>query len=168
MESKSNKEKIITHIKNIIGIFLKYLKYSVIDGIIIAVANYIFMLYMKMPWKIGISILMGITNLIPSVGPVAGAIVGGVVLAFYDIKQALWFLAFTAIFQTIDGLIIKPKLFGDSFGISGVWMLIAMIVGGGVFGVLGIIFVVPVVAIGKYLIKNVYLPYKHKDDSSQE
>ncbi len=154
MESKSNKEKIIIHIKNIIGIIIKYLKYSIIDGIIIGVANYLFMLYMEMPWKIGISILMGITNLIPSVGPVAGAIVGGVVLAFYDIKQALWFLAFTAILQTIDGLIIKPKLFGDSFGISGVWMLIAMLIGGGVFGVLGIIFVVPVVAIGKYLIKK--------------
>ena len=168
MESKSNKEKIIIHIKNIIGIFLKYLKYSVIDGIIIAVANYIFMLYMEMPWKIGISILMGITNLIPSVGPVAGAIVGAVVLAFYDIKQALWFLGFTVVLQTIDGLIIKPKLFGDSFGISGVWMLIAMIIGGGVFGVLGIIFVVPVVAIGKYLIKNVYLPHKHKEDFKKD
>lgn len=168
MESKSNKEKIIIHIKNIIGIFLKYLKYSVIDGIIIAVANYIFMLYMEMPWKIGISILMGITNLIPSVGPVAGAIVGAVVLAFYDIKQALWFLGFTVVLQTIDGLIIKPKLFGDSFGISGVWMLIAMIIGGGVFGVLGIIFVVPLVAIGKYLIKNVYLPHKHKEDFKKD
>lgn len=165
---QKNTEKIIMHIKNIIGIVLKYLKYSIIDGIIIAVANYIFMLYMEMPWKIGISILMGVTNLIPNVGPVVGAIIGGVVLAFYDIKQALWFLGFTVIIQIIDGLIIKPKLFGDSFGISGIWMLIAMIVGGGVFGILGIIFVVPVVAIGQYLIKNVWLPHKHNDDSSQE
>lgn len=168
MESKSNNDKLITHIKNIFGIIIKYLKYSIIDGIIIGVLNYLFMLYMEMPWKIGISILMGITNLIPSVGPVAGAIVGGVVLAFYDIKQALWFLGFTVVLQTIDGLIIKPKLFGDSFGISGVWMLIAMIIGGGVFGVLGIIFVVPVVAIVKYLIKNVYLPYKHKEDFKKD
>ena len=80
MESKSNNDKLITHIKNIIGIIIKYLKYSIIDGIIIGVVNYLFMLYLEMPWKIGISILMGITNLFPSVGPVIGAIIGGVIL----------------------------------------------------------------------------------------
>ena len=157
-------DKIITHIKNIIGIIVKYLKYSVIDGIIIGIVNFIFMYVMEMPWKIGISILMGITNLVPNFGPVIGAVIGGIVLAFFDIKQALWFLGFTVILQTIDGLFIKPKLFGDSFGISGVVMLIAMIIGGAVFGIFGMIFVVPVVAIAKYLIKDVLLPNKHKDD----
>ena len=111
---------------------------------------------MEMPWKIAISILMGVTNLVPSVGPVVGAVIAGVVFAFYDIKQALWFLGFTVILQTIDGLFIKPKLFGDSFGIPGIWMLLAMIVSGAIFGVPGLIVVVPVVAIAKYLIKHVF------------
>ncbi|SFN97961.1 protein of unknown function DUF20 [Pseudobutyrivibrio sp. UC1225] len=157
-------ENLLTHIKNIIGIIVKYLKYSVIDGIIIGAANYTFMYFMEMPWKIAISILMGVTNLVPNFGPVVGAIIGGVVLAISDVKQALCFLGFTVVLQTVDGLFIKPKLFGDSFGISGVFMLIAMIVGGGLFGIFGMIFVVPVVAIAKYLIKDVLLPNKNKKD----
>ncbi|MBR5637012.1 MAG: AI-2E family transporter [Pseudobutyrivibrio sp.] len=157
-------ENLLTHIKNIIGIIVKYLKYSIIDGIIIGAANFVFMYFMEMPWKIAISILMGVTNLVPNFGPVVGAIIGGVVLAISDVKQALWFLGFTVVLQTIDGLFIKPKLFGDSFGISGVYMLIAMIVGGGLFGIFGMIFVVPVVAIAKYLLKDVLLPNKNKKD----
>ena len=157
-------DNLLTHIKNIIGIIVKYLKYSIIDGVIIGAVNFIFMDFMEMPWKIAISILMGVTNLVPNFGPVVGAIIGGAVLAFSDIKQALWFLGFTVVLQTVDGLFIKPKLFGDSFGISGVFMLIAMIVGGGLFGVIGMIFVVPVVAIAQYLIKDVLLPNKHKKD----
>jgi predicted PurR-regulated permease PerM len=157
-------ENLLTHIKNIIGIIVKYLKYSIIDGIIIGAANFVFMYFMEMPWKIAISILMGVTNLVPNFGPVVGAIIGGVVLAISDVKQALWFLGFTVVLQTVDGLFIKPKLFGDSFGISGVFMLIAMIVGGGLFGIFGMIFVVPVVAIAKYLIKDVLLPNNNKKD----
>ena len=153
-------EKILTHIKNILVIILKYLKYSVIDGIIIGVVNFIFMYFMEMPWKIAISILMGVTNLVPNFGPIVGAVIGGIVLAISDVKQALWFLGFTVVLQTIDGLFIKPKLFGDSFGISGVIMLIAMIIGGGLFGILGMIFVVPVVAVARYLIKDVLMSDK--------
>ena len=147
-----NKEKIIIHIKNIFGIVKAYFKCSIIDGIIIGVSNYLFMLYMEMPWKIAISILMGITNLVPNFGPIIGAILGGIVIAIYDIKQALWFLGFTVILQTIDGLVIKPKLFGKSFGISGVLMLIAMIIGGAVFGVVGMVLAAPAVAIARYII----------------
>ena len=158
-----DKEKIITHIKNIFGIIVNYLKCSIIDGFIVGAVNFIFMYFMEMPWKMGISILMGITNLVPNFGPVVGAIIGGAVLAFYDVKLALWFLGFTVVLQTIDGLFIKPKLFGESFGISGVVMLIAMIIGGVLFGFWGMIFVVPVVAIARYLIKNVFLPKKQDD-----
>ena len=158
------KDSIITHIKNIIGIVLKYLKYSIIDSVIVGVINYIFMLYMKMPWQILISILIGITNLVPNVGPIFGAIIGGVVIAFYDVKQALWFLGFTVILQTIDGLVIKPKLFGSSFGISGVWMLIAMMVGGAIFGVVGLVLAAPAAAIIKYIIKDIILPQRHNKE----
>ena len=146
------KDEITTHIKNIFGIVKEYFRCSIIDGLIVGAANYLFMWYMEMPWKIGISILMGITNLVPNIGPVVGAILGGVVIAFYDIKQALWFLVFTVILQAIDGLVIKPQLFGKSFGISGVLMLITMIVGGALFGVAGLVLAAPAVAIIRYII----------------
>ncbi|MCR5771741.1 MAG: AI-2E family transporter [Butyrivibrio sp.] len=162
ISSTDKNEKIINHLKNIFGIIKTYFKCSLIDSLIIGVANFVFMFVMSMPHSILISIIAGITNIIPNVGPVIGAAIGGVILMFYDTKLALCFLAFTVILQILDGLIIKPKLFGESFGISGIWMFIAMLVGGGVFGVVGMILVVPVVAIVQYLYKNVYLQYKKR------
>ncbi len=160
MDDEKNKIILKNHIKNIVGIFAKYFKYSFIDSLIIGICNMIFMLIMGMPHSILISVIIAITNIIPNVGPVIGAVFGGVILMFYDTKMALWFLIFTIVIQIADGLVIKPKLFGDSFGISGIVMLVAMLIGGGVFGVVGMVLVVPVIAIVKYLYKNVYLSNK--------
>lgn len=163
-EDKETKEKIQTHLKNIWEIIVKYFKCTMIDSLIIGVVNYVFMLILGMPHSILISIIMGITNIIPNVGPVIGGAIGGIILMFYNSDQALWFLIFTVVLQAIDGIIIKPKLYGESFGISGLWMLVAMLVGGGIFGVVGLVLIVPIVAIAQYLYKNVYLPYKNKKD----
>ncbi len=160
--SEESPKTISDHLKNIVGIIGKYFKYSLIDSLIIGVANFVFMLVTSMPHSILISVIMGVTNIIPNVGPVIGAIIGAVILMFYDAKYVLWFLIFTVILQALDAVFIKPKLFGSSFGVSGLWMLIAMLVGGGLFGVVGMVLVVPVVAIVQYLYKNVYLPYQKK------
>ncbi len=151
----NNDNNLISHTKNIFGIFIDYVKSSFVDSIIIGIANFIFMWAMEMPWKILISILMAIANLIPSIGPVIGALICGGILAFFDMKQALWFLGFTLVLQIIDGFIIRPKLFGDKFGVSGVLMLIGMIAGSAFFGIPGLVLVVPVIAIVRYLWKHV-------------
>lgn len=150
-------EKVITHIKNIFEIVRKYIGCTIIDSFIIGIANYIFMLCMGMPWKVLISVLIGITNIVPNFGPIVGALIGGIVIAFYDIHQTLWFLLFTIILQTIDGLLIKPKLFGKSFGISGIWMLLGMIIGGAILGVVGFVLAPPMVAIIRYIIKDIIM-----------
>jgi len=160
-----NKEKIINHLKNILGIIKKYFKCSLIDSLIVGALNMILMLILGMPHSILISIIVGITNIIPSIGPVIGAAIGGVILMFYDTKLALWFLVIAVVIQILDSLIIKPKLFGQSFGISGIWMFIALFIGGGVFGVAGMILVVPVIAIVQYLYKNVYIPYRNSKNA---
>ncbi len=168
LRDEETKKEIIEHIKNIGEIIVKYFKCTLIDSAIIGVVNFIFMMITSMPHSILISFIMAFTNIVPNIGPVFGAIIGGIILMFYDTTQAIWFLVFTVILQAIDGLIIKPKLFGDSFGVSGVVMLIAMLIGGGVFGIVGMIFVVPVVAIAQYFYKKVYLPHKNidKDNNS--
>ncbi|MCR5032213.1 MAG: AI-2E family transporter [Lachnospiraceae bacterium] len=168
LREDENKTTRSEHLKNILGIITKYFKWTLIDSAIIAVVNAAVMVFLKMPHSILISVIMGITNIIPNVGPVIGAVVGGVILMFYDVKQALWFLILTVILQIVDGLWLKPKLFGESFGISGVWMLIAMVVGGGIFGVVGMVLVVPVVAIVQYLYKKVYLPWKKGQDGRND
>ncbi len=155
-KDEETKGKIVNHIKNIWEIFVKYFKCTVIDSLIIGVANYIFMLITSMPHSVLISVIMAITNIIPNLGPVIGAIIGGVILMFYDTKQALWLIVFTIILQILDGFVIKPKLYGSSFGVSGIVMLIAMLIGGGIFGVLGLVLVVPAVAVIQYLYKSYY------------
>lgn len=163
MNNEELKNSITKHTKNIIDIVVKYFKCTILDSLIIGVVNFIFMAVLGMPHAILISIVMAITNIIPNIGPVFGAIIGGAILMFYNTDQALWFLIFTVILQAIDGILLKPKLYGNSFGISGIWMLIAMVLGGGIFGVVGMVLVVPVVAIVQYLYKNVFS--KHKDDN---
>ncbi len=158
------KEDLKTHLKNIGGIMVEYLMGTAIDSLIIGVITLIFMLVMKMPFSILISIVVGATNFIPTFGATLGALIGGVILFFNDPKLAMWFLIFTVVLQLVDGLFIKPKIFGKSFGVSGFLMLIVMVIGGGLFGVVGMILCVPVVAIVDYLYKNVYLPKKNKND----
>ena len=77
-------------------------------------------------------------------------------------------MIFVMIIQAIDGYLLKPKLFGDTFGISGLWILIAVIVGGRIFGVIGIILAIPVVAILDYLIKNVWMVRRKKKEEEIE
>ena len=149
------KEEIKDHLKNIGRILVEYLKGTAIDSLIIAVANLIFMLVMKMPFSILISVIVGITNIIPNVGPALGGLFGAMILFFKDPKMALWFLIFTVVLQLIDGLILKPKIFGKSFDISGVVILIVMVIAGFCFGIVGLVVCVPVVAIIKYIIKNI-------------
>ena len=102
--------------------------------------NFIFMSIVGMDYALLISVVVGVTNMAPTFGPIVGAVVGAFILVLVNPWYALWFLIFTVILQTIDGYIIKPKLFGDTLGVSSIWILITLVVGGRMFGVAGILF----------------------------
>lgn len=156
-------EHTLVHIRKIDSIITKYLMFSIIDGIIIGIINAIFMSVFGMEYTGLVSVIVGVTNLIPTFGPIIGAVIGAVILLLTNPMHALYFLIFTLVLQTFDGYILKPKMFGETFGISGLWILIAIIVGGRIFGILGIVLAIPCVAIGDYLIRNVYLAaHNHK------
>ena len=104
-----------------------------------------------------ISFIVGVTNLAPTFGPIVGGAIGGSILVLANPLSALWFIIFTIILQTLDGYVIKPKLFGDSLGVSSIWILIAIIVGGRMFGVVGIMIAIPVAAIIDYIYKEYFL-----------
>jgi predicted PurR-regulated permease PerM len=104
-----------------------------------------------------VSVIVGLTNLAPTFGPLVGAIIGAFMLVFVNPWWALWFLIFTAILQTIDGYIIKPKLFGNTLGVSSLWILISIIVLGRMFGVAGILLAIPFAAIFDILYKEIVL-----------
>ncbi|HBH70960.1 MAG TPA: AI-2E family transporter, partial [Lachnospiraceae bacterium] len=98
-------------------ILIRYIIFDLLDGLIIGVANAVFMVIAQMPYIALISIVVGVTNLAPTFGPIVGAVIGGFILLMVNPWYALWFLIFTVILQTIDGYVLKPKLFGGSLGI---------------------------------------------------
>ena len=140
------------------NIVTKFIIDDLVDALIVGVLNFLFMTVMKMPYAVLISVVVGITNLAPTFGPFVGAFIGGFVLLFADPAHTIPFLIFTLILQLCDGYIIKPKLFGDALGVPGVWMVSGIVVGGEMFGVIGILMAVPMVGI----ITFVYRDYINK------
>ena len=132
-------------------ILIRYIGGDLLDGILVGIVNYVFMLIMGMPFGVLISVIVGVTNLAPTFGPIVGAIIGAFILVLVNPWHALWFLIFTIILQTLDGYVIKPKLFGSALGVSSVAILIALIVGGRIFGVIGILLAIPAAAIFDYV-----------------
>jgi predicted PurR-regulated permease PerM len=91
--------------------------------------------------------MMGILNIIPTFGPMIGGAIGIFVLVLDKPINALWFFIFICIWQSIDGMIIKPRLFKGSLGLPAVWTLVLIILGGKIAGMAGIILAIPIAAI---------------------
>ncbi len=140
------------------SILLQYIAFDLLDGVIVGVANFVFMLLLKLPYNTLISVVVGVTNLAPTFGPIVGCILGAFVLLLVNPWYALWFVIFTIVLQTVDGYIIKPRLFGGQLGVPAVWILIAIIVGGRMFGVVGILLSIPAAAIIDFMFKEGLLP----------
>lgn len=151
-------------------IFIRYIGYNLLDGMIVGVVNGIVMLILQMPYVTLISVVVGVTNLLPTFGPIIGAVIGAFILVLNRPVYALWFLILTIVLQTIDGYVLKPKMFGGSMGIPPVWTLIAIIIGGKLFGVMGIFLAIPVAAVISFLYKERFLPWlkNRKQTSEQE
>lgn len=151
-------EEVLGHIKKIDNILIKYVIFSLIDAVLIGSITAIFMLIMRMDYIGLVAIIIGVTDLIPTFGPIIGTVIAALILLLVNPAHALYFVIFYIILQQIDGYVIRPKLYGNTFGVSGLWILVAIIVGGRMFGVLGILLGVPVIAILDYLAKNVIKP----------
>lgn len=141
-----------------------YIVYNLIDASIIGIINAIFMTIAGLPYVGLVSVFVAITNIIPTFGPVIGAAIGSFLLLLVEPWYAGAFLIFTLILQTIDGYVIKPKLFGDSLGVSGLWILIGIVAGGKMFGVIGILLAIPTIAIIDMVYHDFFLPFMERPD----
>lgn len=150
------------------SILIRYIAFDIIDGIIVGVANLIFMSVAGMPYSVLISLVVGITNLAPTFGPIVGGIIGGFILVLVNPFYALWFIIFTVILQTIDGYILKPKLFGGSLGVPGVWILISIIVGSRILGVAGILLAIPFAAIVDFIYHDLIFKDAEKSENQDK
>ncbi len=135
-------------------ILLSYVGGELLDSLIVGAANFLFMTVTGMNYKILVSVVVGLTNLAPTFGPIVGALIGSFILLFANPWDALLFLIFTVIIQTVDGYILKPKLFGTSLGVSSLWILIAIILFGKIFGFMGILLAIPLAAICDFIYED--------------
>ena len=147
-----------TNIKHFLArcnmIVTRFIVDDLLDALIVGVANFIFMTVMDMPYKVLISVVVAVTNLAPTFGPFVGAFIGGFVLLFASPSHVIPFEIFTLILQLCDGYVLKPKLFGDTLGVPGVWMVSGIVLGGELFGVLGILIAVPTVGIITFVYRD--------------
>ncbi|MCR4807413.1 MAG: AI-2E family transporter [Lachnospiraceae bacterium] len=150
------------------GILNRYIIYNMIDCFAVGIANAIFMTIAGMEYVGLVSFVVGITNVIPTFGPAIGSVIGALVLLMVKPAHALIFLIFTLVLQTIDGYVLKPRLFGNSLGVSGMWILIGIVVGGNMFGVAGILLAIPAVAIIDFMYGNYILPKLEKKRRESE
>lgn len=143
----------LTHMSN--ETFGKFLSGKILDSLIIGVLTFIILAVVKMPYTLLISIIIGITNIIPFFGPFIGAIPSVIIVLFVSPVSAFWLVIIIFIIQQIDGNIIGPKILGDSIGISAFWILFAILVAGKFLGLVGMIIGVPLFAVVYSIIKEV-------------
>ena len=134
--------------------FNQFIYGKIIDSIIVGIISFIVMSLLQWPYALLISVIVGITNMIPVFGPFFGAIPSFLILFIVSPTTALWFILFIFVLQQVDGNYIGPKILGDSVGVPTLWIIFAIIVGGGFFGVLGMFLGVPVFAVIYVIIKE--------------
>ena len=128
-------------------LFTRFIAGNLLDSMIVGVLCFIGMSVFRFPYPLLVSVIIGVTNLIPIVGPFIGAIPGSLIILIVDPVKAALFLLFILALQQVDGNIIKPRLFGNQVGLPSLWVLIAIVVGGRLFGIVGMLAGVPVVAL---------------------
>ncbi len=140
----------------------RYIVFNLIDSLIIGFVNAFAMAIFGMQYVGLVSLVVGVANLIPTFGPVIGLALGAFVLLMVNPLHALILVIITLVLQGIDGYILKPRLFGNSLGVSELWIMIGVIVGGNMFGVIGILVSIPFVAILDIAYKTYLLPALQK------
>lgn len=128
-------------------IFSSFIIGKLIDSLIIGILCFIAMSILKLPYALIISVIVGVTNMIPYFGPFIGAVPGILLLLFVSFKYALIFTVLIIVLQQFDGLYLGPKILGESTGLRPLWIIFAITVGGSIAGVLGMFLGVPTLAV---------------------
>ncbi|MDE5781739.1 MAG: AI-2E family transporter, partial [Lachnospiraceae bacterium] len=138
---------IFNEVKYADKMFEGFLSGKILDSAIIGIICYIFTLIFNMPYAVLVSVIVGITNIIPFFGPYIGAVPSIFIILIADPVKAIEFLVFIIILQQFDGNILGPKILGNATGLSSFWVLFAIILFGGLWGFTGMIIGVPLFAV---------------------
>lgn len=161
--------------------FSGFINGKIVDSIIIGILTFIVLSIFKMPYALLVSVIVGVTNVIPYFGPFIGAIPSALIILMIDPIKGLQFIIIIIIIQQLDGNVIGPKILGDSTGVSSFWVLFAILLFGGLFGFMGMLLGVPLFAViydiirrlirhGLYKNKKeeLYLEYEKEQDEIEE
>ncbi len=128
------------------AIFSGFVRGKLLDSLIIGILCFIGCSILNFPYTPLVSVIVGVTNVIPFFGPFLGAIPSTFLILLVSPLKALYFVLFVLALQQLDGNVIGPKILGDKTGLSSLWVIIAILVGGSFFGIPGMFFGVPVCA----------------------
>lgn len=149
-ENTSNRIRNI--FKNANTIFSRFIIGKFIDSFIVTVLCLLIMLVFKIKYSLLISIIVGISNMIPYFGPIVGAVPPIIITLLYSPGKAIMVAFLLFILQQFDGNYLEPKILGDSLGLSPLWIIFAIFIGGGFFGFFGMLIGVPAAAVIKSLL----------------
>ena len=153
---KTNHANMLLHLtKKSNEIFGGFIIGKIIDSAIIGVLCFIGLSLIKMPYTLLVSVIVGVTNVIPFFGPYIGAIPSAFLILLSDPKKGLYVIIFILVLQQIDGNVIGPKILGNSTGLSPFWVVFSILIGGGMFGFVGMIMGVPTFAVIYYIISMI-------------
>lgn len=138
---------VLQTLRHIHRVFYGFLSGKLLDSLIIGLLCYIAMSILRMPFSLLISTIIGVSNIVPFFGPIIGAVPCAIILLLEDPLQGLYFIILILVLQQFDGNILEPKILGDSTGLSTFWIIFAIVVGGGLFGVPGMIIGAPLFAV---------------------
>lgn len=128
-------------------VFGKFVKGKLIEALIIGLLCFVGMSIFGMPFATLISVIIGVTNIVPFFGPIVGAVFSCILILLVDPLSAVYFAIFILILQQFDGNVIGPKILGDSTGLSSFWVIFSIMIFGGLFGFTGMIIGVPTFAL---------------------
>ena len=145
--SKRRADRALDVLSHANEVFIGFINGKLLDSAIIGVLCFVLCLIFRIPYAMLISVVIGVTNIIPFFGPIIGAVPCVLILLIVNPLAALRFLILVVALQQFDGNILGPKILGNSTGLSAMWVMAAIVVGGGLFGFPGMILGVPTFAV---------------------
>ena len=144
---KEKNERVLEIISTANTIFNNFITGQVKEAIILGVLCALGMTLFRFPYAVTVGILTAFTALIPVVGGLVGGAVGALLILSESLSQAIWFIIFMIVLQQLESNLIYPRVVGDSVGLPGIWVLVAITVGAGLFGIIGMLISVPILAV---------------------
>lgn len=165
MAKRSFLDETALFFKRVVEIFYQYFKAKLLTSLILGALTYVFTLLLEIPhggfW---IAIVTALFNLLPAVGPLIGLVICGLIVLFQDPLKAMWTALFLLGLQQVDGFVITPLIVGKKLKVSPFLIIIAILAGGALFGVIGVLLAIPVAAV----VQMIMMTYIFKRDTTDD